>query len=212
MTSSIDLSASDLTSFSRDQIRQALRTKRHSLNSKQQAEAAIHLLRLILKLPQFLKAKRVAIYLASDSEMDLTALAHQCWSMGKEVYLPVIHNIKSRELWFIRYEPDTPLIPNKYKILEPNPRTNQKLAAHLLDMVFLPLVGFDQQCHRLGMGGGFYDTAFAFKKQKTKSKPLLVGVAHECQKIAELPQAEWDVSLDWVVSDQAIYAREVPTA
>lgn len=206
MTSSTDLSSVDSASLHRDQLRKFLRAKRNALNSKQQAEAAIHLLRLILKLPQFLKAKRVALYLASDGEMDLTPLAHQSWAMGKEVYLPVIHNLKARELWFVRYEPDTQLIPNKYKILEPNPRTNQKLAAHLLDMVFMPLVGFDEQCHRLGMGGGFYDRCFAFKQKSPKSKPLLIGVAHECQKLEAIPQEDWDVPLDFVISDKEVYS------
>jgi len=195
---------SDLVS-SKENLRKTLRAARNAINHKQQTEAALNLLRLTLKLPQFLKAKRVAVYLSSDGEMDLTPLVHQCWSMGKEVYLPAIHNSKTRELWFVRYTPETELITNRFKIREPDPRKNPKLPTHLLDIVFMPLVGFDEKCNRLGMGGGFYDTTFSFKKGKPKSKPLLIGVAHECQCVEKIDAEEWDVGLDMVVTDKDTY-------
>ena len=197
-------SPSDISIASRNQLRQELRSKRKAINSKQQAEASISLLRNLIKYPAFLKAKRIAVYLASNGEMDLQPLIHQAWAMNKEVYLPVIKSKQTRELWFIRYTPDTHLIQNRYKILEPDPHQNPRLAAHLLDIVFMPLVGFDADKNRLGMGGGFYDTTFAFKKQKPKSKPLLIGVAHECQRAEKIDAEEWDVGLDLVVTDQSI--------
>lgn len=196
-------SPSDISITLRNQLREELRSKRKAINSKQQAEASINLLRNLIKFPTFLKAKRIAVYLASDGEMDLQPLIHQAWAMNKEVYLPVIKNKLSRELWFIRYTPDTHLIQNRYKILEPDPHQNPKLATHLLDIVFTPLVGFDANGNRLGMGGGFYDTSFAFKKQKPKSKPLLIGVAHECQRVEKIDAEEWDVGLDLVVTDKS---------
>lgn len=197
-------SPSDISIASRNQLRQELRSKRKAINSKQQAEASINLLKNLIKFPQFLKAKRIAVYLASDGEMDLQPLIHQAWAMNKEVYLPVIKNKLSRELWFIHYTPETRLTQNRYKILEPDPHQNPRLAAHLLDIVFMPLVGFDADKNRLGMGGGFYDTTFAFKKQKPKSKPLLIGVAHECQRVEKIEAEEWDVGLDLVVTDKDI--------
>jgi 5-formyltetrahydrofolate cyclo-ligase len=192
-------------SLARNQLRQELRIKRRSLNPKQQAEAAINLLKNILKLPVYLKSKHIAVYLSSDGEMDLQPLIHQSWAMGKKVYLPVIKPNKSRELWFVEYTPQTELISNRFKILEPDPNKNHKLPAHLLDIVFMPLVGFDEQGNRLGMGGGFYDTTFAFKKEKPKSKPVLIGVAHECQRTESINVEGWDVTLDLVVTDKGIF-------
>src|SRR5690606_41971617 len=92
--------------------------------------------------------------------------------------LPVLRPDKTNQLWFVRFDPDTPLKPNRFGIAEPDPFQNHRLPAHLLDMVLLPLVGFDRSGARLGMGAGFYDYTFAFKQQKSKGKPYLFGLAH----------------------------------
>lgn len=189
-------------SLVRNQLRQELRNKRRSLSPKQQAEASINLLKNILKSPLYLKSKHLAVYLSSDGEMDLQPLIQQSWAMGKKVYLPAVKPSKSRELWFVEYTPQTELIANRFKILEPDVNKNHKLPAHLLDIVFVPLVGFDDQGNRLGMGGGFYDSTFSFKKEKPKSKPLLIGVAHECQRVEKIVTEDWDVGLDLVVTDK----------
>jgi 5-formyltetrahydrofolate cyclo-ligase len=47
----------------------------------------------------------------------------------------------------------------------------------------MPLVGFDEQKNRLGMGGGFYDRTLAFKKHQKHTHPKLIGLAFDCQKI-----------------------------
>ena len=197
-------SPSDISIASRNQLREELRSKRKAINPKQQAEAAINLLKNILKLPTYLKAKHIAVYLSSDGEIDLQPLIHQSWAMNKKVYLPVLKP-KSRELWFVEYTPETELIPNRFKIPEPDANKNHKLPAHLLDIVFMPLVGFDANGNRLGMGGGFYDSTFAFKKEKPKSKPLLIGVAHECQRVEKIDAEEWDVEMDQMITDKNFY-------
>ncbi len=191
--------------FLKEDLRKTLRVVRNAISSKQQSEASINLLKQILKLPVFLKSKRIAVYLSSDGEIDLEPLIHQSWAMGKEVYLPVIKPGKSRELWFVLFTPETKLIQNRFKIFEPDPHHNPKLPSHLLDIVFTPLVGFDTNANRLGMGGGFYDTTFAFKKENPKSKPLLIGVAHECQRVEKIDAEDWDVGLNAVVTDKNTY-------
>lgn len=198
--------SSDIPSFEkssdRAQLRKHLRDARRVLTPKQQQEAAVNLLKQIAKLPEFLKAKRIAVYLASDGEIDLQPLIHQCWRMHKEVYLPVVKPGKSSALCFVQYTQETELTINRFRIPEPDPNKNHKLPTHLLDIVFMPLVGFDEQGNRLGMGGGFYDRTFAFKKENSKSKPLLIGVAHECQRVEKIDVEEWDVGLDEVITDQ----------
>ena len=53
--------------------------------------------------------------------------------------------------------------------------------------------------NRLGMGGGYYDRALAYKRQFPKKPPYLIGVAHACQQVESLPVEAWDVPLDGVV-------------
>ena len=70
------------------------------------------------------------------------------------------------------------------------------------------LVGFDARCNRLGMGGGYYDRTLAYLRHRVHwRRPLLVGVAHECQRVERLEANPWDVPLDLVVTERRIYAR-----
>ncbi|MES2675464.1 MAG: 5-formyltetrahydrofolate cyclo-ligase [Pseudomonadota bacterium] len=194
------------TTDSRQQLRTELRARRRALTPDQQAQASQWLLRKLMSLPLFMRSQHVALYWAMDGEIDVAPVATQLWKMGKHCYLPVLHPQHKRQLWFAEYLPSTQLKLNKFKIPEPDHRNAQKLPAHLLDVVLVPLVGFDATGARLGMGGGFYDTTFAFKqKQKSISKPWLLGVAHACQQMDKLETAEWDVALHGVVTDEAIF-------
>ena len=79
------------------------------------------------------------------------------------------------------------------------------LAPEALDLVLAPLVVFDPQRNRIGMGGGYYDRSFEFRKQAQRDAPILIGVAHELQKVDQLIAEDWDVRLDMVVTDGGIY-------
>ena len=82
----------------------------------------------------------------------------------------------------------------------------QLLPGISLDLVLVPLVGFDDQGTRLGMGGGFYDRSFATRLfRRYWRKPRLIGVAYELQRVAHLDRQPWDVALDGVVTEQRLY-------
>ena len=71
--------------------------------------------------------------------------------------------------------------------------------------MLFPLVGFDENGGRLGMGGGFYDRTFAFSRIRPGMAPKLIGLAHDFQKVRELPIEPWDVPLHGVVTDKRRY-------
>lgn len=124
--------------------------------------------------------------------------------MGKTCYLPVI--TPRCTLWFARYTPGDPLTPNRFGIPEPACSGVALVPARLLDLIFTPLVAFDDQGHRLGMGSGFYDRSLSFLRHRhTWHKPRLLGIAHELQHLAALQPATWDVPLDGVATDRNLY-------
>ena len=55
------------------------------------------------------------------------------------------------------------------------------------------------------MGGCFYYRSFAFRKNPASTRPVLFGVAHELQKVDQIIPQEWDVRLDMIITDQAVY-------
>lgn len=187
-------------------LRKTLRAKRRALTRGQQRDAAIGLGRQFKQLAALSRIRTIAVYFANDGELDPSGLIHWCWSSGRQVLLPVLHPVRKRELLFLPFEPDTPLARNRLGIPEPVSSRHPPRPLWTLDLVLTPLVGFDDHCHRMGMGGGFYDRTLApaFDGQ-TPRRPLLMGIAHECQKVNILPTDPWDIPLDAVLTDKAVY-------
>jgi 5-formyltetrahydrofolate cyclo-ligase len=196
--------------LAKKQLRSELRARRRALNPTQQMQASLFLLRHLLKLPQFMRARNVALYIANDGEIDPQPIARQLWKMEKHCFLPVLRPDKRKDLWFVEYTPDALLTKNRFGIPEPDFRSQHRMSAQLLDVVLMPLVGFDRTGARLGMGGGFYDATFAFKQKlstgsKTPAaKPVLIGLAHACQQVESLATDTWDIPLFAIATDKEI--------
>lgn len=192
------------------QIRRELRERRRSLSSADQQRASDALTRRMTREPLFWRSKRVAFYVSTDGEIDPFPLMAASADLGKACYLPRLkpdHSRSSRrELWFLRYRPGDPLASNRFGILEPLPRSAERIPPQVLDLVLMPLVAFDRAGNRLGMGLGYYDRTFAFARAgNCWRRPRLVGLAHECQQVAALGRNEWDVPLDGVATDAGLY-------
>ena len=194
----------------RAELRRQMRQRRRALSVIEQKKAAEDLKSRVLAMPEFMRAKRIALYLPNDGEIDPKLLIEQARKMGKTCYLPVLQPLADNRLWFVRYGTDTPMTRNRFGIPEPEikgfaDKKRNRCRPQDLDLVLFPLVAFDEAGGRLGMGGGFYDRSFAFTRQRRFGKPALVGLAHECQKTDYLPIADWDIPLQAVVSDRAVY-------
>jgi 5-formyltetrahydrofolate cyclo-ligase len=183
----------------RQTLRRQLRQTRRNLSSAEQQIAAKNLLTCFHQY--FLDAdhskktpiKNVALYLANDGEISPHLLCEYFWQQDIKTYLPVIQD---KHLVFALYSEQTIWQENIYDIKEP--LTEDYLPKEALDIVFLPLVGFDVKGGRLGMGGGFYDRTFEGKE--TDEAPLLIGLAHDCQQVKSLPIEGWDVPLQAIVT------------
>ena len=87
----------------------------------------------------------------------------------------------------------------------PEPLQGKVCPPRVLSLVLLPLVAFDTGGNRLGMGKGYYDHTFAFLRCSQRRRPVLLGLAHECQRVDALDTASWDVPLQAIVTDVAWY-------
>jgi 5-formyltetrahydrofolate cyclo-ligase len=139
-----------------------------------------------------------------DGEIDPRPLVDLALSAGKDCFLPVINRDTQETLSFAPFDAKTELIENQWGIAEP-PLPEEDMSSTDFDVVFVPLVGFDANCFRLGMGKGFYDRTFSFKIFNRRSQPLLVGLAHDCQLTEPFPTESWDVRLDAVITAEKIY-------
>ncbi|NRA23482.1 MAG: 5-formyltetrahydrofolate cyclo-ligase [Oleispira sp.] len=176
-----------------------MRQTRRKLSRREQQQAANILSRKLSQNPSFKFATRIALYLANDGEVNTQLAIQQAWQRGQTIYLPTLHPIRKGFLWFVEYRPNSPMRTNRFGITEPDPKHNKRIAPRFLQVVGLPLVAFDSQGNRLGMGGGFYDRSFEFCRQ-AGTKPKLFGLAHQCQQVEALPLESWDIQLEDIIS------------
>ena len=140
----------------------------------------------------------IALFIAHGGEPDLTPVRQALIDSGREVYLPVLAD---QALSFHRFNPDVPMQPNRFGILEPVDQPRIEITS--LDWMLMPLVGFAADGTRLGMGGGFYDRSLAHVDGGSiNAGPIKAGVAYAMQHTDALPSEAWDVPMDVIVSDR----------
>ncbi|GAB3489147.1 5-formyltetrahydrofolate cyclo-ligase [Marinomonas epiphytica] len=184
----------------RKQLRSQLRKKRNALSIQEQEHASLSLLNqwpTLLKKLDLKQPQSIAFYLSNDGEISPHHLVQSCWHNKQTTFLPILDQ---QALLFAHYHQTNEWQMNRFGIKEPC--GSSIIKGHELNLVFLPLVGFDQQGERLGMGGGFYDRTFA-NKPSTKP-PYLIGLAHDCQQVKHLPTQSWDVPLDAIMTPSGL--------
>ena len=194
-------------SDTRNTLRSFLRKKRQELGPEQQEAASVALFDLLRNQDFFRVAQRIAFYQVADGEIDPRMLLDLALSEGKSCFLPIIQQDSPDFVSFAPYYANTELVPNKWGIAEP--AASEVISPTNFDVVFVPLVGFSEDCFRLGMGKGFYDRTFSFKILNPRKSPLLVGLAHEIQLIDSFPVEAWDVRLDAVATGRKIYRSDI---
>ena len=186
----------------RKQLRAQCRAARRALSTAERRAASESICRQLRASPFYWSARRIAFFWPMGPEVDLLALLHSALSHGKHCYLPVMR--RDGGLSFVRYREGDPITPNAQRIPEPRYRPQDELPASQLDLVCMPLAGFDRTGTRLGMGGGYYDRAFGFRLHPQNRKPRLVGVAFACQELPSIPREPWDVPLEALVTERGI--------
>ncbi len=185
-------------------LRQQLRQTRRQLSPAQRKSATAAIVQHLHRASWLRQARHVACYQAHDGEVDLSTLLAQLQRQGKRLWLPQVPPLARKRLTFVAYTAQNRWHRNRFGIREPMSR--HRCPLRRLDVVLTPLVGYTATGRRLGMGGGFYDRTFAFRRWSHWRKPWLIGIGFACQQQASLPQMPWDVALDAWVNEQGVGA------
>ncbi|MGM0540879.1 MAG: 5-formyltetrahydrofolate cyclo-ligase [Pseudomonadota bacterium] len=196
-------------------LRNQLRTRRKQLTPEQQT---LHALQAVTYLQDFLETLpnqatanqlshplNIALFLSQDGELNTQSAIEYLWHCTEHrIFLPALETKPELHMAFVEYQETSLMINNQFGIPEPQASLDQHLSGQQMDIVLMPLVGFDLQGNRMGMGGGYYDRTFEFKRlsQDSANSTLLIGWAHSCQQVSQLPNEAWDVPLDGIITEQ----------
>jgi 5-formyltetrahydrofolate cyclo-ligase len=186
----------------RRDLRSDLAKRRRLLKPAERIAAAQGLRHQLEQLPEYLTDARVAGYWATGGELPLNLAIAPLAERGQRFYLPIVGD--DRRMRFAPWATGDGVQPNRFGIPEPL-LGEESVGPDGVDLVLVPLLGFDRKGNRLGFGGGYYDRSFEFLKSEARpAKPLLVGVAYAFQELDAIETADWDVPLDYIATDREL--------
>ncbi len=188
----------------RNKIRKSIRETRKAIPVSLQKVFAEQAAKRAMQWLVNFEFQSVALYLTNDGELDTQPLIEALWEMEKTVYVPVLHPFCTGYLIFIEYSKSSPMVRNQYGISEPKLELTKLIPVSYLDVIFTPLVAFDELGNRMGMGGGYYDRTLSHIDECRSIN--IAGFAHECQKIERLPTEAWDVPLRNIITPNHFYS------
>jgi 5-formyltetrahydrofolate cyclo-ligase len=184
--------------------RRRLRDMRLALTAAARSAADRTIRATLEQLGVFRRDAHVALYLPMRGEVDLRPCLGVARRRGTRVYVPRIVSCRRRHMLFAPWTEGSAHRTNAFGIVEPGSAAGARPAIGL-DVVVLPVVGFDRHGNRLGMGAGYYDRALRHRLGRTGwRRPRLIGVAYACQQLPFIPASPWDVPLDLVVTERGV--------
>ena len=121
--------------------------------------------------------------------MDLRPLWHALHTEGVRILLPQTPP-RAQPLIFRLWHPAVPMLPEPFGTFYPDGPVLTP------DLILVPLLAFDTQGHRLGYGGGYYDTTLA-------AHPTVpaIGFAYAAQHVPTLPTEPHDRPLATIITE-----------
>ena len=139
----------------------------------------------------------ISLYYPNSYEVDVFKILKIKYFKNFRLLLPGIEEGNSMN--FYNWRKNNALKVNKYGIPEPI-----KSKKFLPAIILVPMLAFDKNKNRLGYGKGYYDK-YLFKLSKINKKIISVGVAFSFQKHHKLPINQYDIKLDYILTEKGIY-------
>ena len=180
------------------ELRDSYRQKRISIPSKDRTILHSKITRALLTNATLKRCETVAAYLNLPSEVNLSEFIRNAQKRGQSVCVPVVDATKKamefRDLP-VDFERQRNRTEENLVLL-----TQKKRELIELDCALVPLLVFDSDGNRIGMGGGYYDKFF----KNPKTRPPLIGIAYEIQKAEKIIPQKWDVRMDMIATEQGL--------
>lgn len=189
-------------------FRSRMRALRREVGTREACEAASAVKNILLAEPVLQEAASIAVYAATDGEVDVSDVARWAQEAGKRVFFPAM---REDSIAFVEWLPDADWTEGAFGI--PEPAGGKETAIENCDAALVPGVAFGKDGSRIGRGKGYYDRALAFLAESSRPRPpVLFGICHDFQIIEGLEHSplaakDSDIPMDAVVSPAGIHWR-----
>jgi 5-formyltetrahydrofolate cyclo-ligase len=182
-------------------LRKRMREHRDQIPPHLRAEWSQRIKGWLFDFDLFQRAKRIHLFLSFRSEVQTLLWLPELFALGKRIAVPVMGAQEQRLLLSEIRDSDSPLIPNRFGILEPSREGLRPQPVNSVDLFLLPGFAFDQRGGRLGYGRGYYDRLLA-EAPTTIPK---IGLAFAFQIVENIPQLPEDIRMDYIVTESGLF-------
>jgi 5-formyltetrahydrofolate cyclo-ligase len=198
------LFSKDISAVTQQQLRRQLLDARASLSNAVRDDAALQVGEHLLQLPELQQPCQIGSYFSVKAELPTHAINQRLMAHEHQLSLPILHPFRAGHLLFMQLSQTTQWTHNRFGIPEPELDVRHVTPLDQLNVLLVPLVGFDATGNRMGMGGGFYDRTLSAWRQG-KINVLPIGLALDCQYVDTLPVQPWDVPLSMVITPSKVW-------
>ena len=175
---------------------------REALSEEERIASSKRICERLLETPEYKRANIIFAYKWFKGEVKLDYLEERAKADGKRLVYPLV--ISKTEMEAIEPgDEEGAWVDSGYKgIKEPVREKGTILSPEDIDLVVAPCSAFDDECNRLGQGGGFYDRYLPGCRSAD-----FIAVAFETQKSEAIPSDPHDIPVDCVVTEKKCYTK-----
>lgn len=181
-------------------LRRRAIARRKSIPRETREEYNAAIVERIAQSDEWAKAKTILSYVAVRGEPSLSALEKIAAEQGKTICYP--YCTTDTEMIALHPDGESAWRRGRFDIPEPIPERSEVVPTEKIDLVLCPGTSFDEQCHRMGMGAGYYDRYLPKCPNATA-----VIIAYEIQRLEEAPHEAWDVPMQAVFTEKRTIRR-----
>jgi len=175
---------------------------RESLSNKDRKEFSRIISDAVLQSEEYKRAKVIMLYKAVKGEVNLEHLEKRAAEDGKKLAFPLC--ISRNEMIALSPHSDESWVRGSYGIMEPAADKSDIVEPDKIDLVLCPCTAFDEECGRMGMGGGYYDRYLPLCRSA-----CVAAVAFDIQKAEKIPVEKWDVMMEKIFTEKKIYTKVI---
>ena len=188
----------------KDNLRKNILIERKNMRIEDVTDFSNKIIDTIKELPEFKNSKNIMLYLSFNNEVNTYPLVKWCLDNDKTVIAPYCVQRSKEIVPYKITNLSNDLIKSTFGVMEPNHNLLEKVNIEDIDLILVPGVAFDEHCNRIGFGAGYYDR---FLCKKSKNTPA-IGMAYNYQIIDKVPTDEYDVPLDFIITEKRVIFPE----
>lgn len=177
--------------MNKEAIRLRVKARKNLLDAER-ASAAQRVFEHLERTAAFMLAEHILMYHSLPDELSTHEFLNR-WSGRKNFYLPRVNGVNLDILPYDRSR----MHLGAFNIEEPT--GDETADINDIELIIVPGVAYDKRGNRIGRGKGFYDRLLQ------DSHAVTIGVAYHCQLVDDIEPDEYDVPVDYVITEQGIY-------